>query len=84
MASGVTYRLYRSHFRVYLTETANPLAVSCDTPFSDVMFDGVKTIVGVRVEFILVSLEEIYRVWEQGDISANSRFRYIHKGEDKA
>ncbi len=68
VASGIAYRLHRSHFRVCLTEIANPLAVSRGTTFSEAIFDGVKTIMGVRAELVLASPEEIYRVWEQGNI----------------
>jgi len=68
VASGIAHRLHRSHFRVCLTEIANPLAVSRGTTFSEAVFDGVKTIEGVRGELVPTSLEEIHRVWRQGDI----------------
>ncbi len=66
IASGIAHRLHRSHFRVCLTEIANPLAVSRGTAFSEAVFDGEKTIEGVTAEF--VSPEEIYEVWQQGNI----------------
>ena len=68
VASGIAHRLHRSHFRVCLTEIANPLAVSRGTAFSEAVFDGVKTIEGVTAELVSASSEEIYRVWRQGNI----------------
>lgn len=68
VASGIAHRLHRSHFRVCLTEIANPLAVSRGTAFSETVFDGVKTIMGVTAELVSASPEEIYRVWQQGNI----------------
>ncbi len=68
VASGIAHRLHRSHFRVCLTEIANPLAVSRGTTFSEAVFDGAKTIEGVTAQLVSVSTEEIYRVWRQGNI----------------
>lgn len=68
VASGIAHRLHRSHFRVCLTEIANPLAVSRGTTFSEAVFDGVKTIMGVKAELVPASPKEIYRVWQQGNI----------------
>lgn len=69
VASGVAYRLHRSHLRVCLTEIAAPLAVSRGTCFSEAVFDGVKEIMGVKAELVPTQLEEIYRVWQQGNIA---------------
>ena len=66
VASGIAHRLHQSHFRLCLTEVANPLAVSRGTAFSEAVFDGGKTIEGVTAEF--VSSEEIYEVWQRGNI----------------
>lgn len=68
VASGIAHRLHRNHFRVCLTEIANPLAVSRGTTFSEAVFDGVKTIMGVKAELVPASPEEIYRVWQQENI----------------
>jgi len=35
VASSIAYRLHRCHFRVCLTETDNPLAVSRGVTFSE-------------------------------------------------
>jgi len=68
VASGIAYRLHLAHIKVCLTETANPLAVSRGTTFSEAIFDGVKTVMGVRAELVPARQEEIYRVWQQGSI----------------
>lgn len=67
IASGIAHRLHRSHFRVCLTEIANPLAVSRGTSFSEAVFDGEKSIEGVTAEF--VSPEKIHAVWRRGNIA---------------
>ncbi len=68
VASGIAYRLHLSHLRVYLTEIANPVAVTRGTTFSEAVFDGVKEIMGVKAELIPNREEEIYRVWQHGNI----------------
>jgi len=68
VASGIAYRLHLSHIRVCLTEVATPLAVCRGTTFSEAVFDGVKTVMGVRAELVPARQEEIYRVWQQGSI----------------
>jgi xanthine dehydrogenase accessory factor len=68
VASGIAHRLHHSHFRVCLTEIANPLTVSRGTAFSEAVFDGVKTIEGVTAQLVSASPEEIYQVWQQGNI----------------
>lgn len=68
VASGIAYRLHLGHLRVCLTEMARPLAVSRGTAFSEAVFDRVKEIMGVRAELVTPSLEEINRVWQQGNI----------------
>lgn len=68
VASGVAHRLARAHLRVCMTETSQPLAVSRGTAFSEAIFDGIKTIEGLTAELVSASSEEIYRVWQQGNI----------------
>ena len=68
VASGIAYRLHLSHLRVCLTEIATPLAVSRGTTFSEAIFDGLKEIMGVKAELVPAQQEEIYRVWQQGNI----------------
>lgn len=68
VASGIAYRLHLSHFRVCLTEVANPLAVSRGVTFSEAVYEGAKIIMGVTAELVSASSKEIYRVWQQGNI----------------
>ena len=69
VASGVAHKLHRSHLRVCLTEIARPLAVSRGTAFSEAIYDGTKTIMGVTARLVPASVDEIHRVWEQGNIA---------------
>lgn len=68
IAGGIAHRLHRCHFRVCLTETDNPLAVSQGTAFSEAIFNGVKTIERVTTELVSASREDIHRVWSWGNI----------------
>jgi len=68
VASAIAHRLHLSHFRVCLTEIANPLAVSRGTSFSEAVFDGRKTIEGVTAELVPTSLKEFYEVWQRGNM----------------
>jgi xanthine dehydrogenase accessory factor len=68
VASGVAHHLHRNHFRVCLTEVAQPLAVCRGVTFSEAVFDGSKTIEGVTAELTAKSIEDINRVWAQGNI----------------
>lgn len=68
VASGIAHRLHRSHFRVCLTEIANPVAISRGTTFAEAVFDGIKTIEGVTAQLVSAAPEEIYEVWQHGNI----------------
>jgi len=68
VASGIAHRLHSNHLRVCLTEVTMPLAVTRGTTFSEAVFDGVKTIEGVKAELVSAQQEEINRVWQQGNI----------------
>lgn len=68
VASGVAYRLYQAGCKVCLTEVDSPVAVCRGTAFSEAVFDGVKTIMGVTAELVDPSLEKIYGVWERKNI----------------
>ncbi|MFC1846652.1 selenium-dependent molybdenum cofactor biosynthesis protein YqeB [Chloroflexota bacterium] len=69
VASGIAHRLNRSHFRVCITEVANPLAVSRGTTFSEAVFYGTKIIEGETAELVSASPEEINEVWRRGNIA---------------
>ena len=66
--SAIAHRLFRSHFRICITETASPLEVSRGVCFSEAVYDHIKTIEGVTGERTLPSLEQIYRVWREDNI----------------
>lgn len=68
VGSAVAHRLYRSHFRVCITEIASPLTISRGNSFSEAVYDTSKTVEGAHAERALPSLEHIYRVWRNGDI----------------
>jgi xanthine dehydrogenase accessory factor len=68
VASGVAHKLARAHFRVCLTETAEPLAVSRGVAFCEAIYDGEKEVEGIvarRVE----SAVEIHKLWRDGRIA---------------
>jgi xanthine dehydrogenase accessory factor len=67
VASGVAHKLARVHFRVCLTETSEPLAVSRGVAFCEAIYDGEKEIEGLvarRVE----SVSEIPKMWQESQI----------------
>jgi len=67
IASGVGHRLYRSHFKICMTEIPHPLAVRREVAFSEAVYEGEKEVEGVRARLISKP-EEIESVWEKGDI----------------
>lgn len=46
-ASGIAHRLYKSHFRVALTEVEAPLAVRRKVAFSEAVWDGAQEVEGI-------------------------------------
>jgi xanthine dehydrogenase accessory factor len=68
VGSGIAHRLYRSRFRVCITEVESPLAVSRGTCFSEAVFDGSKTIEDVTAVRTLPTMEAVYKVWREGNI----------------
>lgn len=67
VASGVAHRLFRAHFKVCLTETAQPQAVSRGVSFSEAVYDCEKEIEGV-VAKLAKSADEIPTVWRENKI----------------
>jgi xanthine dehydrogenase accessory factor len=68
VGSGIAHRLYRSRFRICITEVASPLSVSRGTCFSEAVFDGTKTIEDVAATRTLPNMESIYKTWREGNI----------------
>ncbi len=64
VASGVAHRLFRSHFRVCMTEIHQPQAVSRGVAFCEVIHDGEKEVEGVIAKLV-ASKEEILKAWEE-------------------
>jgi xanthine dehydrogenase accessory factor len=67
VASGVAHRLARAHFRVCMTETSHPMAVSRGVAFCEAIYDGKKEIEGVVARRV-TSADEIYKVWQENEI----------------
>ena len=63
----MAHKLARSRFRVCLTETSQPLAVSRGVAFCEAVYDGEKEVEGItarRAE----SAAEVHRLWREGRI----------------
>jgi xanthine dehydrogenase accessory factor len=65
MATGVAHRLFRSGFRVCLTEIAEPLAVRRAVSFCEAVFEKEKEVEGVKARLV-GGEDEIRRAWAQG------------------
>jgi xanthine dehydrogenase accessory factor len=62
VASGVAHKLARAHFRVCMTEVAQPMAVSRGVAFSEAIYDGEKEVEGVIARHVESTIE-IAEVW---------------------
>ncbi|RPJ03878.1 MAG: EF2563 family selenium-dependent molybdenum hydroxylase system protein [Deltaproteobacteria bacterium] len=67
MASGVAYRLHRSHFKICLLEIKHPVAVRREVSFCEAVYEGEKEIEGIRAKLIS-SPQEVSSVWSEGNI----------------
>ncbi|MFC1935073.1 selenium-dependent molybdenum cofactor biosynthesis protein YqeB [Chloroflexota bacterium] len=67
VASGVAHRLFRARFKLCLTETYHPLAVSRGVTFSEAVYDGGKEIEGVTAKLIK-SATEVNQVWAENKL----------------
>lgn len=65
MATGVAHRLFRSGFRLCLTEIAEPLAVRRAVSFCEAVFEKEKEVEGVRARLVGTE-EEVRRAWIRG------------------
>jgi xanthine dehydrogenase accessory factor len=68
VGSAIAHKLARCHFRVCMTEISIPLAVQRGVSFSEAIYDTNKTIEDFTAEKALPSLEQIYKVWRNGNI----------------
>ncbi|MBW2058115.1 MAG: EF2563 family selenium-dependent molybdenum hydroxylase system protein [Deltaproteobacteria bacterium] len=67
MATGVAHRLWRAHFLVCMTETAEPLAIRREVSFCEAIHDGEKTVEGVTAKRV-IDVEAVRATWERGKI----------------
>jgi len=67
VASGVAHKLARARFRVCLTETFQPLAVSRGVAFCEAIYDGEKEVEGITAKQV-ESPSQIARVWRQNKL----------------
>jgi len=69
VGSAIAHKLFRSHFRVCITEIASPLDINRGICFSEAVYDTSKMVEGVTAERTLVSLDQIYKIWRNGNIA---------------
>ncbi len=67
MATGVAHTLWQAHFRVWMTEIPQPLAVRREVSFCEAIYEGEKQIEGVVARYIQTA-DEINHTWEEGMI----------------
>ena len=67
LATAVAHRLYRCHFKLLLTEVAEPQAVRRELAFCEAVYDGEKEVEGVIAKLISTP-DEIARVWQEGKL----------------
>jgi xanthine dehydrogenase accessory factor len=67
VASGVAHKLACARFRVCMTETSQPLAVSRGVAFCEAVYDGEKEVEGVIAKLV-ESPDQIEEVWRQNKL----------------
>ncbi|MBI4330495.1 MAG: EF2563 family selenium-dependent molybdenum hydroxylase system protein [Chloroflexi bacterium] len=67
VASGIAHKLAVCHFRLCLTDLAEPTAVRRGVTFSEAVFDGQKTVEGVTARLVK-SYESIPGAWEHNAV----------------
>ena len=67
MATGVAHTLWHAHFRVWMTEIPQPMAVRREVSFCEAIYEGEKTIEGVVAKHIQTP-NEINDTWKEGMI----------------
>lgn len=66
-ASGVAHRLFRSNFKICITEIPNPRAVRRGVAFCEAVYEEEKEVEGV-VAKLIESEEKVFEVWEENKI----------------
>lgn len=67
VASGVAHKLVRAHFRVCMTETSHPMAVSRGVAFCEAIYDGEKEVEGIVARHV-ESAAEIPEAWHENKL----------------
>lgn len=67
VASGAAHRLARAHFRVCMTDTSHPMAVSRGAAFCEAIYDGEKQVEGV-VAKLISSAQDISPTWAESKL----------------
>ena len=67
MATGVAHTLWQVHFRVWMTEIPQPLAVRREVSFCEAIYEGEKQVAGVVAKYIQTA-DELNQTWKQGMI----------------
>jgi xanthine dehydrogenase accessory factor len=67
MASGVAHRLFRSHFKVVMTEISQPLCVRRTVSFCEALFGNTQEVEGLTARCV-ASAKEVSAAWDEGMI----------------
>jgi xanthine dehydrogenase accessory factor len=67
MATAVAHTLWRAHFRVWMTEIPQPMAVRREVSFCEAIYEGEKKVEGVVAKYIQTT-DEINDTWTEGMI----------------
>ena len=67
VASAVAHKLARCHFKICLTEVAQPIAISRGVSFCEAIYDGEKEVEGIIAKRI-TSAEVITSSWEENKL----------------
>lgn len=67
MATGVAHTLWQAHFRVWITEIPQPLAVRREVSFCEAIYEGEKQVEEVVAKYIQTA-DEINHTWNEGMI----------------
>ncbi len=67
MATAVAHTLWRAHFRVWMTEIPQPMAVRREVSFCEAIYEGEKKVEGVVAKYIQTA-DEIDDTWQEGMI----------------
>ena len=67
VGTAVAHRLAQCHFRVCITEIANPLAVTREATFCEAIYEGEKTVEGITARRIDTP-QQVFKIWETGEV----------------